>query len=279
MKKIVSPITILNLIIVIDTLSILTHGLGQHAPNHQNNQSQGIDNFHNNHRNHNNHIHVKIVSRKEGERGGENANHVFSLLPPSDLDSDSETQIVTIKHKDAKIKNLFKTSILKSTFLPMTKEQKHLATNGYISYVIFNAIQDLSTQMRSVLATQRILEGVGVGKEGATALSASLNFILRDGAGMVASLLFTAMNGSHFGKDIKRWKLFADTIVDLGIFLEVLTISLPKALFLPVLCKFSFCAIFTEWKVKEDVFNHLFSVFFFVWRILSFLMRDYNQGP
>ena len=136
-------------------------------------------------------------------------------------------------------------SILQKTFLPSLSSNNSndlntspLYPKGYISYSIYNAIQDLSTQLRSVVATQRILEGVGVGKEGATAVSASLNFILRDGAGMLASLFFTARNGSSFGKNIKQWKLFADLIVDVGIFLEVLTLCLPPIFFLPVLCKF-----------------------------------------
>ena len=38
-------------------------------------------------------------------------------------------------------------------------------------------LRDLSTQLRAVLATQHVLEGVGVGRPGATALSAMLNFV------------------------------------------------------------------------------------------------------
>ena len=63
-----------------------------------------------------------------------------------------------------------------------------------------------------MLATQRVLEGVGVGREGATALSASLNFILRDGCGMASTLLFTAVTASRFRGDVKRWRLFADLV-------------------------------------------------------------------
>ena len=102
-------------------------------------------------------------------------------------------------------------------------------------------LQDLTTSLRSVLATQRVLEGVGVGREGATALAATLDFLIRDGCGMIASLAFTSGFSSTFRRDIKKWKLFADAAVDAGITLEVAAPSLPSRWFLPVLCGANVC--------------------------------------
>jgi hypothetical protein len=78
-----------------------------------------------------------------------------------------------------------------STFVPshyrssMPSFQKVSSQGDFVRFSIYSAIQDLSTSLRSVLATQRVLEGIGVGRVGATSLSASLNFIVRDGVGMV----------------------------------------------------------------------------------------------
>ena len=82
-----------------------------------------------------------------------------------------------------------------------------------------------------------MLEGVGVGREGATALSALMNFLVRDGCGMAATLIFTSTSSSRFRSDIKRWRLFADIMVDVGISLEVAATLVPRALFLPMICK------------------------------------------
>lgn len=101
--------------------------------------------------------------------------------------------------------------------------------------------RDLSTQLRGVLATQRILEGVGVGRPGATALSAMLNFLVRDGFGMAATLLFTASAASKFQGDVKRWRLFADIMVDVGITLEVAATQVPRNFFLPFICLGTVC--------------------------------------
>lgn len=124
---------------------------------------------------------------------------------------------------------------LRSTFLPSGFPTT--TPPGYLSYSVWSWIQDLSTQLRGVLATQRVLEGVGVGREGATALSALMNFLVRDGCGMAATLLFTSAASSRFSADIKRWRLFADIMVDIGITLEVAATLVPAYLFLPMICE------------------------------------------
>ena len=110
-----------------------------------------------------------------------------------------------------------------------------------MSYAVMSWIQDLSTQLRSVLATQKVLEGVGVGREGATALSALLQFLVRDGCGMAATLIFTSAAASQFKADVKRWRLLADIMVDTGITLEILAAQVPTQWFLPLLCVGNMC--------------------------------------
>jgi hypothetical protein len=130
-------------------------------------------------------------------------------------------------------------SAIRSTFLPSGFPAR--TPTGYLKYSVWSWIQDLSTQLRSVLATQRVLEGVGVGREGATALSALMNYLVRDGCGMAATLLFTSAASSRFRADVKRWRLFADLMVDLGITLEVTAVLLPRSFFLPMICIGNMC--------------------------------------
>ena len=124
-------------------------------------------------------------------------------------------------------------SAIRSTFLPSGYPTR--TPPGYLRYSLWSWIQDLSTQLRSVLATQRVLEGVGVGREGATAISALMNYLVRDGCGMAANLLFTSGFSTRFRTDIKRWRLFADTILDVGITCEVAAVLVPQAFFLPMI--------------------------------------------
>lgn len=138
---------------------------------------------------------------------------------------------------------------LRSTFLPSipsSTTKNILSSSGYLQYILFDNIQDLCTSLRSVLATQRILEGVGVGRADATALSATLNFVIRDGCGMLASLLFTSCASRSFGRNVKRWKYFADVMVDIGITLEIIAPSVLSSpalswWFLPLVCLGNVC--------------------------------------
>lgn len=202
--------------------------------------------------------HSKIVSRKSDGRyvtfSLDNLGEAIDEDGPGNRDlGGSEKR--KIFHPSATIHRV--QSALRSTFLPALPSNQdgtnngdnQLATlrkSGYLSYILYDNIQDLSTSLRSVLATQRILEGVGVGRAGATALSATLNFLIRDASGMLASLLFTSYAARGFRRNVKRWKYFADIMVDIGITLEIIAPSvlaypLLSRWFLPLLCLGNVC--------------------------------------
>jgi hypothetical protein len=132
--------------------------------------------------------------------------------------ADSNTNLQSIKRSRISPKpwNHSIISYVKATFLPSGFPDR--TPPRYLSYATYSWLQDLSTQLRGVLAAQRLLEGVGVGREGATALSALLAYLVRDGFGMLATLLFTSISStkSPFRYDIKRWRLFADLINGMG---------------------------------------------------------------
>jgi Vitamin B6 photo-protection and homoeostasis len=130
-------------------------------------------------------------------------------------------------------------SVLRGTFLPAGYPQR--TRPGYVQFAAWSAAQDLSTQLRSVLGLQRILQGVGVGSDAATAWSAVLQFLVRDGTGMVASLVFTAVSSWQFRYNVKRWRLLADIMVDVGITAELVAGAVPARYFLPLLCFGNVC--------------------------------------
>lgn len=126
---------------------------------------------------------------------------------------------------------------LSNTFLPI---QYPNMPKYYLRFVYFNALQELSTQLRSVVATQRILQGVGVGSNLASAWSATIQFLIRDGTGMIATLLFAGRN-FRFLQNFKKWRLFADCVNNMGLTLELLAVSVPKQFFVLLLCMGNVC--------------------------------------
>lgn len=170
--------------------------------------------------------------------GGQSQAYTFPSSKNGNSSSTPELELLKKKHHKHGFARGVQSS-LQSTFLPSGFPAA--TPRGYLSYAVWQWIQDLSTQLRGVVATQRILEGVGVGKEGATALSALFHYLTRDGCGMLATLLFTRVAASKFRTDVKRWRLFADAMVDVGITLEVAAVQGREALFLPMICLGNMC--------------------------------------
>ena len=55
----------------------------------------------------------------------------------------------------------------------------------YFEFQCWDTTQAMCSYLRGILATQAILQGVGVGNREATALAATLQWILRDGVSML----------------------------------------------------------------------------------------------
>jgi hypothetical protein len=72
-----------------------------------------------------------------------------------------------------------------------------------------------------------MLVGYGVGKEGASATSATLSWFMRDGLGMFGGMLFAWSQAQQFGLDVRKWRLFADVINDVGLTLELVSPLCP----------------------------------------------------
>ncbi|CAM9975352.1 unnamed protein product, partial [Discosporangium mesarthrocarpum] len=106
-----------------------------------------------------------------------------------------------------------------STFLPVGYPDT--VSPEYLRFQCWNIVQDLSTYLRGVLATQAVLEGMGVGRAGSSSLAATLQWMARDGASMLGGLLFTSLASGNFGVNVKSWRLFADASNDVGMTLEM----------------------------------------------------------
>ena len=116
--------------------------------------------------------------------------------------------------------------VLQSMFLP--EGYPDSVTPDYLSFQVWDSVQALSSYLRGMLCTQALLIGVGVGVEGASATSAAVTWVLRDGAGMLGSVLFAWLYAANFGLNIRKWRLFADIINDIGLTLELFAPIFPE---------------------------------------------------
>ncbi|RYH14121.1 RUS1 family protein [archaeon] len=127
---------------------------------------------------------------------------------------------------------------VRQTFLPLGYPKTVPAE--YTAYQAWNVIQDLCSYLRGIMATNAVLAGMGVGRADITSIQATILWVLRDGASLIGGLLFTSLSSYNFVQNIKFWRLFADSINNVGITLDMLTPYFPLH-FLPLVCVGSTC--------------------------------------
>merc|ERR1712106_517431 len=105
------------------------------------------------------------------------------------------------------------------------------------------------------LSTIAVFKGMGIGDEGASALSATTNWILRQGLGKCASITFAYRSGAAIGTDSKRYRLLADIVNDCA-----LTINLLSAHVSPSIRPYIYACSSVCWAIVSMIGNHPFAV-------------------
>jgi hypothetical protein len=111
----------------------------------------------------------------------------------------------------------------------------------YLNYQKYDLLQDLTSYLRNIMATHAILVSLGVGTGDVTPFDATVKWILRDGISLIAGLIFTTLHSQQFGINAKKWRFFADFIVDVGITFEMIAPSFPRKYFLLFVSLGSIC--------------------------------------
>ena len=109
---------------------------------------------------------------------------------------------------------------ISSIFLPVGYPSSVRAE--YLRFQTFDTLQAACSYLRNIITTAALLRGAGVGQGDAAPLAAAVAWVLRDGLGMLGSLLFSYVVGSGFDRNVKEWRLFADVINDVGLTLDMI---------------------------------------------------------
>lgn len=115
--------------------------------------------------------------------------------------------------------------VFKSVFLPQGYPES--VSEDYLQYQLWDTVQAFSSSLSGTLATQASLRGVGVGNQEATVAAATITWLLRDGTGMLGRILFAWLKGSKLDSEAKKWRLFADILNDVAMFIEIAAPHFP----------------------------------------------------
>eukprot|EP01116_Phalansterium_solitarium_P023397 TRINITY_DN816_c0_g2_i2.p1 TRINITY_DN816_c0_g2~~TRINITY_DN816_c0_g2_i2.p1 ORF type:complete len:498 (+),score=99.17 TRINITY_DN816_c0_g2_i2:1093-2586(+) len=122
---------------------------------------------------------------------------------------------------------------VRSAFLP--EGYPHSVSEDYLEYQVWDSLQAMCSSVTGVLSTQALLIGFGVGNSGASAATATVQWLVRDGTGMIGRILFAYLRGTELDCNAKRWRFVADILNDLALGTDLLAPLVPGA-FLPMLC-------------------------------------------
>ncbi|XP_043831193.1 RUS family member 1 isoform X1 [Dromiciops gliroides] len=98
----------------------------------------------------------------------------------------------------------------------------------YLAYQLWDTVQAFASSLTGSLATQAVLQGVGVGDAAASVSAATVTWLLKDGTGMLGRIGFAWLMGSRLDCEAKKWRLFADVLNDAAMFLEIVAPAFPS---------------------------------------------------
>ncbi|XP_068606093.1 RUS family member 1 isoform X1 [Brachionichthys hirsutus] len=123
--------------------------------------------------------------------------------------------------------------VFKSIFLPQGYPES--VSKDYLQYQFWDTVQAFCSSLSGTLATQASLKGVGVGNQDATVAAATITWLLKDGAGMLGRIIFAWHKGSKLDSEAKTWRLVADVLNDVAMFMMILAPHFP-ACFTTIIC-------------------------------------------
>lgn len=120
---------------------------------------------------------------------------------------------------------------LQSIFLP--RDFRTSVSQNYLSFIKWQVLSSTCGTIMGVLSTQSLLTALGMGATGALPAAATLNWILKDGLGLVGGVVYTSLRSHLFDSEPKRYRFRASLALQVATFCELLTPLFPH-LFLPM---------------------------------------------
>lgn len=124
--------------------------------------------------------------------------------------------------------------VIVGTFLP--NDYPRSVKPEYLEYQLWDALQGLCSYLRSVITTRSLLIGAGVGEATSTPLSAAISWVLKDGFGMIGSLIVAYVYADSFEVYTKEWRLVADFLNNLALILDLVSSTVPSLYFVVLVC-------------------------------------------
>ncbi|KAK3798382.1 hypothetical protein RRG08_063392 [Elysia crispata] len=173
-------------------------------------------------------VRLSFVHNTEPDMDGDSSSPAEKLVCREQYGSTSRKHDYHLMKQDGKLKKINTSKSFNSIFhlfwaVFLPQGYPDTVSDDYLAYQIWDTVQAFASSITGTLASHAVLKGVGVGDETASVLGASLTWLYKDGAGMLGRILFAWAKGTALDCEAKRWRLFADVLNDLAIFIDILS--------------------------------------------------------
>lgn len=117
---------------------------------------------------------------------------------------------------------------MNETFMP--REYPSSVKAGYSHFTKFSFIQNVCLYIMNFISTQVLISSLnlGISRNSSLFMSAGLNWVVKDYAGQIGNILFSAYFSRDIEKNLKRWRVLSLLMCNFGILLEISTILQPQ---------------------------------------------------
>ena len=118
-------------------------------------------------------------------------------------------------------------------FLP--HEYPDTVDTGYAQYASLCFCSSVAGSAAMVLSTQALLHAaLEISIVNSSALSAGINWVIKDGVGQLGGILFASKIGQTKGLDTdpKKWRMLSAMAMDISVFMEICTPLFPGYFYL-----------------------------------------------
>mmetsp|Transcript_10630 Transcript_10630/g.16120 ORF Transcript_10630/g.16120 Transcript_10630/m.16120 type:complete len:520 (-) Transcript_10630:296-1855(-) len=175
------------------------------------------------------------INCKNPHRAARGISYTFNSKSPNSWKVERDCKV----HEEEKESQDDKSSIMEQLKSSRTRHLSYLLPTdypksvkpGYDKFALFCFLGNVASTSTMVLSTQTLLLAIGVGTQTAAPISATLNWILKDGIGQFGGIVFASRISANttysVDSDPKRWRMVSSLAMDTAMMLELATLAFP----------------------------------------------------
>ena len=146
------------------------------------------------------------------------------VISPNHKDMMKRIEVIS-QNKEKTPSNSIK-QMIRKIFFP--RDYPNSVKEGYYHYTKYTFYVGILINLMDFLATQVLINSMGVSKNKSMKLSAGLNWVIKDGIGQFSSIFFATKYNHSFEQNLKQWRVLTLMIYNTALFTEILCMKIKN---------------------------------------------------